>query len=256
MSYYRTRGMASLGAATFAGPKEYYAKLIPYVLTHGAHTVAWHKAHGYKFYPDDGVTKVPKSTTVEGLAKLFQNVQPRITIKGPFATFAEAKQKVDDANKSPGVLNKGRSVYSAFFAEVTSKVRMGSGASAAPVKVLARAGSPAGTVRGGGGGGGGGPLLEPPRLPGGDGGESPPAGGGGGESPPAGGGGPAAASPGGGQVVETDNVAVTEQGPVPATPDGRPAAAVASPAGVPTRTVLLIGGGLAVAYLLFGRKRP
>jgi len=70
-------------------------------------------------------------------------------------------------------------------------------------------------------------------------------GGGGGDGPQ----GPPAAS----QEVETENVAVTEQGPVLATVTGKPLAP--GQEGMPTTTLLVIGGGLLAAYLLFGRKR-
>jgi hypothetical protein len=71
-------------------------------------------------------------------------------------------------------------------------------------------------------------------------------GGGGGVAPPSA---PSSAAP---QEVETENVAVTDEGPVPATSSGRPVST--APAPLQTSTMLLIGGGLLAAYLLFGRK--
>jgi len=71
-------------------------------------------------------------------------------------------------------------------------------------------------------------------------------GGGGGGTPPSA---PSSAAP---QEVETENVAVTDEGPVPATSSGRPVST--APAPLQTSTMLLIGGGLLAAYLLFGRK--
>ena len=255
MSYYRTRGMASLGAAPFAGPKEYYVKLTQYAVNRPGHTLGYLKHYKWAGL-DDGVTKMPKGKhcdprecSVSSIWAITANDPSRVktTLKGPYGTFAEAKKKADDANKGLSYYVPERNISVVSAAEVIAKIRMGSGTSAAPVSVQARASSllkPAGTVRGGGGG----PIIDHNI-------DGPPAGGGGGgplpEGPPAGGGGgggPAAA-----QTVETENVAVTEQGPVPATPDGRPAEAPAA-AAPSISPMLLIGGGLLAAYLLFGRK--